>query len=98
MRKGIEEALSGTIPFTVDSLDGLKTSGYKFVQVKGFTIDKHYEYIEPYFLVLVPLKELPSSDLNKDIYEPIESDILLGWAGDTGEGLKIYIANNNFKH
>src|ERR1700712_746952 len=94
MRKGMEEGLSGTIPFNVASLDSLKTSGYKFVQVKGFTIDNHYEYIEPNFLVLVPLKELPSGSVNADIYEPIDSEILDGWASDTSEGLKIYIANN----
>jgi len=98
MRKGVEEGMSGTIPFTAASLAGLKTGGYKFVQVKGFTIDNHYEYIEPYFLLLVPLKELPSNKINADIYEPIESEILNGWASDTDEGLKIYIANNTLRH
>ncbi len=97
MRKGTEEGSSGTIPFTMTSLEALKAKGYRFVQVKGFTIDNHYEYIEPYFLLLVPLKELPVSILNKDIYEPIESDILIGWAAENRDGLKIYIANDNFR-
>ena len=82
MRKGIAETTSGTRKFDRRSLHRLRSMGYKFVQVKGFTIDKHYEYIEPHFILLVPLKELPTDPLKKDIYEPIDSEILLLWASE----------------
>ena len=97
MRKGIADAKSGTIPFDVQTLKALKKKGYKFVQVKGLTIDNHYEYTEPRFLLLVPMKELPEDPAKKDIYETIESEILNKWASEKDENLPILIANNLFR-
>jgi hypothetical protein len=94
MRKGIAEARKATIEFSVKALDNLQSKGYKFVQVKGLTIDKHYDYVEPHFLILVPMKELPTDPLKRDIYEPIKSDLLYKWAAEENEYPQIVIANN----
>ena len=93
MKKSIKESAAGNIPFSAESLDKLQDKGYKFVLVKGFTIDKHYEYVDPSILVLVPIKELPSDPMLKDIYEPIESEILYRWASEKNEYPQIFIAN-----
>ena len=58
MRKGITESNS-TTPLTLQMLRKIEDEGFKFVQVKELTLDKHYDYVEPHFLVLVPMKELP---------------------------------------
>jgi hypothetical protein len=94
MRKGIAEARSATIEFNKKALDQLQSKGYKFVQVKGLTVDKHYDYVEPHFLVLVPMKELPTDPLKRDIYEPIGSELLYQWANEANEYPEIVIANN----
>ncbi len=94
MRKGIAEARSATIEFNRKALDQLQSKGYKFVQVKGLTVDKHYDYVEPHFLVLVPMKELPTDPFKRDIYEPIGSDLLYQWASEENEYPEIVIANN----
>jgi hypothetical protein len=75
-------------------LDKLESLGYKYVQIKGLTIDKHYDYTEPYYILLVPLKKLPSEQSKKDIYEHINSEILQKWASEKNEYPKILIANN----
>ena len=59
MRKGIAEVNTPTIPLTQSALLKIEKEGFKYVQVKGLTTDKHYDYIDPHFLVLVPMKELP---------------------------------------
>jgi hypothetical protein len=96
MRKGMTDVKSGTIEFSVKALDNLQNEGYKFVQVKGLTIDKHYDYVEPHVLVLVPFKELPTDQMRKDIYEPIKSELLYKWASEKNEHPEIVIANRHF--
>ena len=93
MRKGLAEA-QGSVPFTLTSLKKIETDGYKFVQIKGLTMDKHYDYIAPHYLVLVPMKELPKAQDQKDIYEPVPSKLLQQWAADGDDDtLEIVIAN-----
>ncbi|MEP6711100.1 MAG: hypothetical protein ABJA37_01730 [Ferruginibacter sp.] len=94
MRKTQAEQKLGTIEFNAKALDLLQNNGYKFVQVKGLTIDRHYEYVEPHILLLVPLKELPTDPLKKDIYEPIKSELLYKWAAEKNEYPQIVIVNN----
>jgi hypothetical protein len=80
MRKGIAEGQAATVPFTLKSLKKIENEGYKFVQVKGLTADKHFDYIEPHCLILVPMRELPTEQEKKDIYEPVNSKLLEQWA------------------
>ena len=93
MRKGIAEAKAATIEFNVKALDCLQSKGYKFVQIKGLTMNKHYEYVEPHYLVLIPFKELPTDPFKRDIYEPIKSELLYQWASEVNEYPEIVIAN-----
>ncbi len=96
MRKGIAEGKAGTTAFNVKALDNLQDKGYKFVQIKGLTVDRYYDYVEPLILVLVPLKELPTDPFKKDIYEPIKSELLYKWATEKNEYPEIVIANNYY--
>lgn len=86
----------GTTEFNVNALDNLQNQGYKFVQIKGLTIDKHYDYVEPHILVLVPFKELPTDPMKRDIYEPIKSELLYKWASEENKYPEIVIANKHF--
>jgi hypothetical protein len=80
-------------PLTTEALQNLQQKGYKYLQVQGFTLDHHAEYVEPHYLMLVPVKELSA---NMDIYEPIDSDLINEWvtAGNGGNGLEIYLAGS----
>lgn len=93
MRKGIAEVNTPTIPLTQSALLKIEKEGFKYVQVKGLTTDKHYDYIDPHFLVLVPMKELPVDQDKKDIYEPISSELLLQWANEKQDYLEVVIAH-----
>ena len=92
MRKGISESKTATSAFNLDSLHSLTNEGFKFVQVKGFTMDNHYEYVEPHYLVLFPMKELPADPALKDIYEPIDSELLQQWAMEKNEDFEIRVS------
>lgn len=94
MRKGVTESRLRTTEFSTMALDNLQSRGYKFVQIKGLTIDNHFDYVEPHFLILVPFKELPTDPMKMDIYEPIKSDLLYKWAAEKNEYPEIVIANN----
>jgi hypothetical protein len=93
MRKVTAEAKFGTVVFNLKTLDTLKQMGYKYVQVKGLTVDRHYDYIEPHFLILVPFKEFSSESIDRGIYEPLESELLFQWATEVNDFTKILIAN-----
>jgi hypothetical protein len=92
MRKGIAEGQAATVPFTLKSLRKIEDEGYKFVQVKGLTADKHFDYIEPHCLILVPMRELPSEQEKKDIYEPVNSKLLEQWAAEEDDMFPIVLA------
>lgn len=91
MRKGITESNS-TTPLTLQMLRKIEDEGFKFVQVKGLTLDKHYDYVEPHFLVLVPMKELPLAQDQKDVYEPLPSSLLKQWATEADDALEIVVS------
>lgn len=77
---------------TPASLQNLRKKGFRYVQVQGFSPDKHLDYMEPRYFVLVPLKNLPTETDQKGIYEPIESDILTEWANAEEEGFDVFLA------
>lgn len=77
---------------TPASLQSLRKKGFRYVQVQGFSPDKHLDYMEPRYFVLVPLKNLPSENDKKGIYEPIESNILTEWANTADDGFEVLIA------
>jgi hypothetical protein len=77
---------------TLASLQSLKKKGFRYVQVQGFSPDKHLDYMEPRYFVLVPMKNLPTETDQKGIYEPIESEILTEWANAEEEGFDVFLA------
>lgn len=89
MKKNIDN--HGTL--TIKALDDLKEKGYKYLQVQGFTLDHHPEYIEPNYIMLVPMKSLSSKTNKIDIYEDIGGDTIISWAKRSkDESLQIYLA------
>ncbi len=94
MRKNVAEGSRQTVPMTITLLEALAKKGFQYVQVKGFTSDKHFDYVDPRIFIMVPMKELPTDPLLKDIYEPINSELLRRWAMEKDEMTEFRIAMN----
>ena len=81
---------------TLAALDQLKEKGYQYLQVQGFTMDHHPEYIEPHYLMLVPVKSLTANKATMDVYEEISGETIINWAQRSDdESLHIFLANTN---
>ncbi|MBK8520527.1 MAG: hypothetical protein WAT20_15860 [Ferruginibacter sp.] len=83
------------MPLTNEALHNLQQKGYKYVQVQGYTLDHHPEYVEPHYLMLVPIKSLSANREKMDIYEDINSDLIKEWAkaGSNDNRLEIFLAD-----
>ncbi|MBS1918169.1 MAG: hypothetical protein JST87_18005 [Bacteroidetes bacterium] len=92
MKKQTSENIRSFITLTVESLQRLKEKGFHYVQVKGVTMDNRLDYMEPHYLMLVPMKNLPEDPSQKDVYTSIDSNILLDWANSPNRGIKVVIA------
>ena len=92
MKSESEGNFESTVRLTLDQLQKLKDKGFRYVQVKGFTSDRRLDYMEPRFLLLIPIKDLSNDPAQKEIYEPINSKILEEWANSANEGIEILIA------
>jgi hypothetical protein len=79
------------IRLTKKSLQQLKDSGFRFVLIKGYTTDRRVDYIELNYFTLIPVKDLPEDPNKKEIYEPIDSEILMEWASFPDDGAKVII-------
>lgn len=81
-------------PLTFEALDNLQQKGYKYLQVQGYTLDHHPEYVEPHYLMLVPIKDLSVKREQMDIYEDIDSNLIKEWvkAGNNNR-LEIFLAD-----
>ena len=75
---------------TSEAITSLQEKGYKYLKVQGFTLDHHPEYVEPYYMMLVPVKELPM-----DIYEPINSELVNDWIADAANkgSMEVFLAD-----
>jgi hypothetical protein len=85
------ENYRSAIRLTKQSLQQLKDSGFRFVLIKGYTTDRRIDYIEVNYFTLVPVKDLPEDPNKKEIYEPIDSEILMEWASFPDYGAKVVI-------
>ncbi len=81
-------------PLTFEALNNLQQKGYKYLQIQGYTLDHHPEYVEPHYLMLVPIKELSVKREQMDIYEEIDSSLIKEWvnAGNSNR-LEIFLAD-----
>jgi SAM-dependent methyltransferase len=78
---------------TAQNLQILKAQGFRFVLVKGVTGDRRTDYITFSHFTLTPVKELPGETARKEIFEPIDSEILLQWANCQDDRVAVYIEN-----
>jgi hypothetical protein len=85
------ESSRSAITLTNQSLQQLKDSGFRFVLIKGYTTDRRVDYIEVNYFTLVPVKDLSDDPNKKDIYESIDSEILMQWASFPDDGAKVII-------
>lgn len=76
---------------TARILQQLKDKGFQFVLVKGYTPDRRHDHIQLNHLTLVPVMELPQKPGDKEIYAPIDSEILLDWANSPDVDFIAYI-------
>jgi hypothetical protein len=91
MRNENRENFGPSVVLTVQALEDLKKQGYQYVRVNAFTRDKRQDYIEPCYIVLVPIKELSEDRDKKGIYEPVDSPMLVNWANSPDEGIKVFV-------
>lgn len=83
-------------PLTAEALDSLQQKGYRYLQVQGYTLDHHPEYVEPHYLMLVPIKTLSVKREQMDIYEEIDSSLIKEWAkAGSSSRLEIFLADRN---
>jgi hypothetical protein len=93
MKNETRENFASTTRLTVQGLQKLKDRGFRYVQVKGFTMDRRLDYTELRYFMLVPIKDF-SDDPNKmGIYEPIDSKILQEWASFPNDGVEVLVAD-----
>jgi hypothetical protein len=85
------ESSKSALRLTLQSLQHLKDRGFRFVLIKGYTTDRRVDYIVLNYFTLVPVKDLPEDPNKKEIYEPIDSDILLEWASRPEESTIVLI-------
>ncbi len=73
------------IRLTASRLQELKDDGFQFVLIKGYSLNRRSDFIELNHFILVPVVELPEDPAQKEIFEPIDSEILLEWADSSKE-------------
>lgn len=81
------------LPFNTQKLQELIRKGYKFVQVMGLTADCHYDVTQPHCILLIPLRELPRDNARKDVYEPIDSEIIAAWAENVSDYVPVTVSS-----
>jgi hypothetical protein len=97
MTNEVKNNFLGHKPLTSEALNILQQKGFKYLQVQGYTLDHHPEYVEPHYLMLVPIKSLSANREKMDIYEDIDSDLIKEWikAGNNNDSLEIFLADRN---
>jgi hypothetical protein len=89
---GKKEKIEASTPLTVQNLKDLKDRGFRYVLVKGFTMDRRLDYTELRYFMLVPIKDLSDDPNNTGIYEPIESKILQDWASSPDDRVEVLVS------
>jgi hypothetical protein len=92
MKNETRENFEFTTRLTVQSLQHLKDRGFRYVLVKGFSMDKRLDYTELRYFMLIPIKDLPDDPAKMGIYEPIDSEILMEWASFPDDRVEVLVA------
>ena len=77
------------IKLTYKTLQELKDKGFRYVLVKSYTPAQRSNRIELNQFILVPVRELPGDPGEKEIFAPIDSEVLTDWLSE--KGLEAYI-------
>jgi hypothetical protein len=91
MRNETKGNFESTTRLTPQTLQKLKDKGFRYVQIKGFTHDKRQDYMEPRYFVLIPIVDFSSDPDKKEIYEPINSEILNDWSNSSDNDIEVLI-------
>ncbi len=92
MRKAVAEGRSASLRLSTALLEKLNANGYPFVQVKWLTPDRHYDFVVPESIVLIPMRKLPDDPSKKDVYERTDSDLLKQWAENNSNTIQVFIS------
>jgi hypothetical protein len=79
------------IKLTDKTLQELKDKGFLYVLIKGYTPAQRNDHIELNGFILVPVRELPDGPGEKEIFAPIDSEVLACWAEPSDDGIEAYI-------
>jgi hypothetical protein len=90
MQKIMEKPGTST-RLTMDRLQKLKSLGFLYMLVRGYSPSRKSDFIELDHFNLVPVKELPKAQGEKGIYAPIDSEIIEDWAQRPEGGISAYI-------
>jgi hypothetical protein len=82
---------SSPVRLTLESLQEIKDRGYKYVLIKDYDVDIHLGYLALKSFSLIPVRELPQAQEFKEIFEPVESEILLSWAQSIDGKLDVFV-------
>ncbi len=95
MTNEVKNNFNGHRPLTFEALNILQEKGYRYLQVQGYTLDHHPEYVEPHYLMLVPIKKLSAKPEQMDIYEDIDSELIKDWVkAGSNNRLEIFLAGS----
>lgn len=92
MKNKPKERSGRTIELTLQALEELKRSGFRYVRVNAFSYDNRPDYMEPHYFVLEPIVDIPEDVNQKGIYEPVNSKLLAEWASLPHERVKVYVS------
>lgn len=79
------------VRLTKKTLQQLKDKGFQYVLIKGYSLSKKVDYIELNTFKLIPVKELPQDPAQKEIYAPLDSEILLEWTSAGTGSIEAFI-------
>jgi len=79
------------VRLTPQILQDLKRSGYRYVLIKDYAVDRRFDFIQLNNFTLTPVRELPEGPGEKEIYAPIDSEIIEEWANSSDAALTAYI-------
>ncbi|WP_431210083.1 hypothetical protein ACQ86N_28980 [Puia sp. P3] len=85
------------VRLTPQILHDLKRNGYQYVLIKGYTPDRRSDYIQLTNFTLVPVRQLPEGPGEKEIYAPIDSEIIEEWANSSDPALTAWIDHSPTK-
>ena len=81
----------GAIRLTIKALQQLKDRGFQYVLIKGYSLSRKPDYIELNSFMLTPVKVLPEDPAEKEIFAPVDSEILLQWASPENDSVDAFI-------